>query len=233
MNPNVAARKCKGVDCSSVDQDKGESSAVQRSVGGQLLPDAPALLSAPVATPSGRTVPLGALAEIEEHLGPSVIRHLERRRAITLNVSPPEDLALEDAIDTIRNDVIGGLEEEGAVPPGVEFGLSGAAGKLEVAQKQFGNILLLAVIICFLLIAALALSGAEGAWGAWTGWGLYALMLALSAVEFLFRKSWFRYYFRGGPFDRLWSRLFPAERTAQGRRSLEAIRRYREENPSL
>ncbi|MBW1833061.1 MAG: efflux RND transporter permease subunit, partial [Deltaproteobacteria bacterium] len=123
--------------------------------GDELLPDAPALLSAPVATPSGRTVPLGALAEIEERLGPSVIRHLERRRSITLNVSPPEDLALEDAIHIIRNDVIGSLEEEGAVPAGVELGLSGAAGKLELAQGQFGNILLLALIICFLLIAAL------------------------------------------------------------------------------
>ena len=123
--------------------------------GDQLFADAPALLSAPVATPSGTTVPLGALADIEERLGPSVIRHLERRRAITLNVSPPEDVALEDAIDTIRNDVIGGLENEGGVPAGVEFSLSGAAGKLEVAQGQFVNILLLAVIICFLLIAAL------------------------------------------------------------------------------
>jgi HAE1 family hydrophobic/amphiphilic exporter-1 len=82
--------------------------------GDQLLADAPALLSAPVATPSGRVVPLGALAEIEERLGPSVIRHLERRRAITLNVSPPEDLALEDAIDTIRNEVIGGQFPRGS-----------------------------------------------------------------------------------------------------------------------
>ncbi len=130
---------------------------VMRAVtdGDRLLQDAPALLSAPVATPSGRTVPLGSLARIEERLGPSVIRHLERRRAITLNVSPPEDLALEDAIDTIRNDVIGNLEREGAVPADVQFGLSGAAGKLELAQKQFGNILLLALVICFLLIAAL------------------------------------------------------------------------------
>ena len=130
---------------------------VMRAVtdGDRLLQDAPALLSAPVATPSGRTVPLGSLARIEERLGPSVIRHLERRRAITLNVSPPEDLALEDAIDTIRNDVIGNLEREGAVPADVQFGLSGAAGKLELAQTQFGNILLLALVICFLLIAAL------------------------------------------------------------------------------
>ncbi len=107
--------------------------------GDRLLPDAAALLSAPVATPSGLTVPLGALAEIEEELGPSVIRHLERRRAITLNVSPPENLALEDAIDTIRNDVIGKLEAEGAIPAGVELSLSGAAGKLELAQKQFAQ----------------------------------------------------------------------------------------------
>jgi hypothetical protein len=54
-------------------------------------------------------------------------------------------------------------------------------------------------------------------------------MLLASGVEFLVRKTWFRYYFRGGPFDRLWARLFPAERTARGRRSAEAIRRYRKE----
>jgi HAE1 family hydrophobic/amphiphilic exporter-1 len=126
--------------------------------GDQVLPDVAALLSAPVATPSGLTVPLGALAEIEERLGPSVIRHLERRRAITLNVSPPEDLALEDAIDTIRNGVIGALEEEGAIPPGVELDLSGAAGKLEVAQDFVSPV---AVLVSVPLAAA---GGAGGLW---------------------------------------------------------------------
>ena len=122
----------------------------------ELLPDAAALMSAPVAAATtGEVVPLGALASIEERLGPQVIRHLERRRAITLSVSPPEDLPLERAIELIRNEVIGELERSGEVPAGVEFGLSGAAGKLELAQAQFGNILLLAVVICFLLIAAL------------------------------------------------------------------------------
>lgn len=121
---------------------------------GQVLPDGNALLSAPVVTPSGDVVPMGALASLEERLGPAVIRHLERRRAITLLVSPPEDLALEDAIAMIRDDIIGGAQQRGEVPADVQFSLSGAAGKLEVAQKQFANILLLAVIICFLLIAA-------------------------------------------------------------------------------
>ena len=52
-------------------------------------------------------------------------------------------------------------------------------------------------------------------------------MAALTAAEFLVRKTWFRYYARGGPFERIWSAIFPAERTAQGRRSLAAIDEWR------
>ncbi len=77
-------------------------------------------------------------------------------------------------------------------------------------------------------IAALALFGSAAAWQSAAGAGLYAAMLGLSALEFLIRKTWFRYYFHGGPFDRFWSRLFPAEATEMGRRSEETIRRYRE-----
>ncbi len=83
---------------------------------------------------------------------------------------------------------------------------------------------------CALLVAGLASGASSDTWAAWTGWRLYALMLVASGIEFLVRKTWFRYYYRGGPFDRLWSRLFPAERTARGRRSAEAIRRYREQS---
>jgi len=79
------------------------------------------------------------------------------------------------------------------------------------------------------VIAGLALAGPAGAWQAVTGWGLYALMLAISALEFFVRKTWFRNYFYGGPFDRLWARLFPAENTEQGRRSEAYIQRCREE----
>jgi hypothetical protein len=52
-------------------------------------------------------------------------------------------------------------------------------------------------------------------------------MGALTVLEFLFRKTWFRHYFHGGPFERLWSRLFPAEHTARGRRSQRTIEEYR------
>jgi hypothetical protein len=83
--------------------------------------------------------------------------------------------------------------------------------------------------LCTALIAALALAGPATAWRAVTGWGIYAAMLLVSAIEFFVRKTWFRYYFHGGAFDRFWARLFPAENTEQGRQSAAYIQRYREQ----
>ncbi len=51
-------------------------------------------------------------------------------------------------------------------------------------------------------------------------------MAAVSAVEYVVRKSWFRYY-AGGLLDRLWAAWLPAENTARGRRSLAYIREAR------
>ena len=82
---------------------------------------------------------------------------------------------------------------------------------------------------CSAAIAALAIAGDAERWRALTGWGVYALMFGLMAGEFLVRKTWFRYYFHDGPFERFWSRLFPAEATPRGRESLEFIRRYHAE----
>ncbi len=89
-----------------------------------------------------------------------------------------------------------------------------------------------AVWVLFFLASAaaigwLALAGSPAAWVAASSRYVWLAMGALTGVEFLFRKTWFRYYFRGGPFERLWSRLFPAERTERGRRSLRYIEEYR------
>ncbi len=75
-------------------------------------------------------------------------------------------------------------------------------------------------------ITVLAADADPQRWRSWTGIGLYVTALALQAVESVFRKSWFR-AFDEGPIDRLFARLFPPERTARGRRSMEYIRRMR------
>jgi len=109
------------------------------------------LLSTPMATPTGRVVPLSTVAEAVETLSPASIRRVERQRAITLEISPPDDMPLETAMDTIRGTVL----PEVVLPDGVDVYLSGAAGKLDLAQGRMGGILLLAFVISFLLMAAL------------------------------------------------------------------------------
>jgi uncharacterized membrane protein len=77
-------------------------------------------------------------------------------------------------------------------------------------------------------IAALAFAGSPESWQSFSARWLWVLVAAIGAVEYVFRKLWFRYY-TGSAVDRAWAALFPAERTERGRRSLEHIRRARAE----
>ena len=71
-------------------------------------------------------------------------------------------------------------------------------------------------------VAGLALFGPVAWWAAYTGLVFYLLLGLLLGTEFCFRKLWFRYY-GDGPTDRLLARFFPAEQTANGRRSLAYV----------
>ncbi len=113
--------------------------------------DPAALRAAPVATPSGPTAPIASVAEITETLGPTTIQRIERKRALTLQVSPPDDIALEEAMRRIREDVL----PSQALPRDLRVTLAGTADDLEVAQERFAEVLLLAVVISFLLMSAL------------------------------------------------------------------------------
>jgi uncharacterized membrane protein len=77
-------------------------------------------------------------------------------------------------------------------------------------------------------IAGLAILAPASWWQAYTSWILIGAMTLLFAVEFVVRKSFFRYY-PGGPVDRIWASLLPAENTPQGRRTIAYIREKRRE----
>lgn len=79
-----------------------------------------------------------------------------------------------------------------------------------------------------LVTAMLAASGADAAHRAWTGWIFWAFVTAFCAVEFFWRKAWFRYY-GPGPLDRVLARIFPSANTNRGRRSAAYVARMREE----
>jgi HAE1 family hydrophobic/amphiphilic exporter-1 len=69
-------------------------------------------------------------------------------------VTPPDDLALESAMELIRART-DEMQQSEAIPAGVDINLSGTAGKLEQSKGRFAEVLLLAVVISFLLLAAL------------------------------------------------------------------------------
>jgi uncharacterized membrane protein len=83
-----------------------------------------------------------------------------------------------------------------------------------------------------LFVAVLAVVAPLEWWALYTGLIFYLAMGALLFGEFVVRKLWFRHY-QGDFGDRFFARAFPAERTANGRRSLayQAERRRRQLNP--
>jgi HAE1 family hydrophobic/amphiphilic exporter-1 len=112
------------------------------------------LLDEPVALPRGSLAPFGTLAQIVTELGPTVIQHIERSRSITLQLTPPDAMPFETALDRVKEHVAE-QTKQGAIPASVDLGLGGSAGKLSQAQAEFLWILVVALIILFLLLAAL------------------------------------------------------------------------------
>jgi multidrug efflux pump subunit AcrB len=111
------------------------------------------LASTPVATPAGTLVPLSELVDIKRTVGPSQLRRIDRRRTITLDVRPPEDVSLEHVLNTIKQQVEPALKE--AMPADGNFLYGGSASGLNRAIKSMGSNFALALVVLFLLMAAL------------------------------------------------------------------------------
>ena len=71
------------------------------------------LLSLPVATRSGQVVPLSSLADVQYSSGPEAIHRRERLRAITIQVTPPVTMPLEEAMQLIDQKIVSALQDEG------------------------------------------------------------------------------------------------------------------------
>lgn len=109
----------------------------------------------PIATPMGQTVPLGALARVTMKSGPEQINHRERQRAITIQVTPPPEMPLEEAMILIRDEIIRPIQSSGQLDGGYRIDLAGTADKLNATWEALQFNVLLALLITYLLMAAL------------------------------------------------------------------------------
>lgn len=132
--------------------DKIDLSIVGREGTAQRTQD---LESLPIATQTGRVVSLGAVADLPLSSGPEQINRRERQRAITIQVSPPPEMALEDAMQKIQSEVIAPLENDPEFRGLYQVGLSGTADKLRTTWLAIRWNLLLAILITYLVMSAL------------------------------------------------------------------------------
>jgi HAE1 family hydrophobic/amphiphilic exporter-1 len=109
----------------------------------------------PIAAPDGRLVTLGSVADLAVVSGPVQIDHSERQRAVTIRVSPEERMALETAMTTIENAILGPMRESGKLGGLYRATLSGSAAKLSETWDTLKWNFLLALVITYLLMAAL------------------------------------------------------------------------------
>ncbi|WP_339861008.1 efflux RND transporter permease subunit [Paremcibacter congregatus] len=111
------------------------------------------IAAVPLATPNGGIMQLGELARLDQTVGPQQIRRVNGRRTMTFNVSPPEGMPLQEAMEIIRRDVepkiLADLGDGGSVIYG------GSADSLKNAIASLGSNFLLAFGLLFMILAAL------------------------------------------------------------------------------
>ncbi len=111
------------------------------------------LAALPVATANGTIQTIGELTRVTRTAGPSKIRRIDRKRTLTLDVTPPPDMAMEEALDIIKAEVapviLAGMPEDGTVK------YRGTAEALDEALTSMLGSFILAVVILYLLISAL------------------------------------------------------------------------------
>jgi HAE1 family hydrophobic/amphiphilic exporter-1 len=112
------------------------------------------LYSSMITTPGGEIVPVSSLTSLERTSGITEIRHLERKRTITLQITPPETVALQEAMEIIDDRVINALSGQQMLE-GIDVAQSGVADKLTETREALQWNFLLAAVIAYLLMSAL------------------------------------------------------------------------------
>ena len=120
-----------------------------------LQPDLQTLRGLTLYTPSGQVLPLSSLARIEEEVDTSVVRRVDGRRTLTLNIIPPRSVPLEAGVEQVRTELVEYLRAQGQVPLGVSLSISGAADQLDATRESLGSNYLAALVIVFLLLVAI------------------------------------------------------------------------------
>jgi multidrug efflux pump subunit AcrB len=111
------------------------------------------LASTPIATPLAGVQTIGELTDIERTVGPTQLLRVDGQRTLTLSVTPPAEMTVQEALDTLREIV--GPQLNDIMPDDVGLQYRGTADRLEQAFSTMGANLLTAAAVLFLVLAAM------------------------------------------------------------------------------
>ncbi|MEK9709337.1 MAG: efflux RND transporter permease subunit [Alphaproteobacteria bacterium] len=169
ITPDLTALARAGVTVrelsAAVDVFNDGANVIQVPIDGQLIDmvlsgsnaenlTAGELQNIPIVTRSGLVLRLHQLAEIDVVTAPEQVRRLGGRQDISLQVRQNNELALEDVVAVIDNEILPDIRAD-ALPQGVSIKLEGAASALDQTWRAMQGNVMTAVFVIFLLLVIL------------------------------------------------------------------------------
>ncbi|MFQ5489339.1 MAG: efflux RND transporter permease subunit [Phycisphaerae bacterium] len=94
----------------------------------------------PIYTSSGRIVPLSSAVDFITTDAPQQINHIEEMPAVSLEINPPEGMAVETVMSILQDEILSPMRQSGAIPQSVITTLAGTADKLvQTREALFGS----------------------------------------------------------------------------------------------
>jgi len=111
------------------------------------------LAELPIVTPAAGVQTVGDLTTIRQTVGPAQLVRINGRRTVSVQLEPPENMTLDEALDTLHRQVE--PKVRASMARGVQLTYAGSANDLHEALRAMGQNFLLALVILFALMAAL------------------------------------------------------------------------------
>lgn len=113
------------------------------------------LSSSSIMTPAGQVMPLSALADMKENYSSDSLRRVDGKRTVSVYIIPPKNIALENAEEMVRTQLITNLLQNGKIAQGINLTISGAADQLEETKASLSSNFIISIVLSYLLLVAI------------------------------------------------------------------------------
>ena len=97
------------------------------------------LADIPIATPAGPVVPVSSVVNFIPSTSPQVINRIEELPSVTINITPPESMPLQEAMTWIQTNMIQESKDKGLIDSSMRVKLEGSAADLQkIQESMFG-----------------------------------------------------------------------------------------------